>query len=523
MKQIFLCLVCLLAIAQSWAQDSLQKAPIKCIIYVEGDTSEIPFEIYNFLASDPRLTLSISYESDFLDSLAELYTYDALLLASRGKLNWSEKKRSNFEQFVKKGGGVAAIHHAAKAFDDFPFYENLLGAKLLAPADSFALMELEKEGCHLITEAFPAPWKTGEYLPRYEITSPNIQSLFSYKNKPIAWYQNHRHLNDSSRSFYIAIGEDPLSYSNNPLFQKLIKRAIYFTAFRLANPSPHPPAIAITRPKAGKTYKRYPKNVGVSLRILESALSGEVDSLAVLLNDSLLKSLPRLESFSLLIEKPGLYELIIRAYTNKDNYISASTNFAIRDEAGLGLALSIDHKPVYKAGDSLMLHALLIHPDDTTALDTPRDFGGELKLYLGDELLISSQKSPFSYGFIIPKSGDLLFKARAEAGGLVGEDSLFVFVAGDGMQETIPSEKENITISPNPVKDILNVSIESLATGLAKWEIFTLSGELIRSETFLKERNPFSLEIDLSDIEAGLYLLKVRIGMEDFSSKFLRK
>ncbi|MDW3651951.1 MAG: ThuA domain-containing protein [Bacteroidia bacterium] len=518
MKQIFLCLVCLLVIAQSWAQDSLQKAPIKCMIYAEGDTSEIPFEIYNFLAPDPSLALSISYESNFLDSLAELDTYDALLLASRGKLSWSEEKRRNFEQFVREGGGVVGIPHAAEAFDDFPFYENLLGAKLLASADSFALLDLEKEGYHLITEAFPAPWKTGEYLPPYEITSSNIKPLFSYQNKPIAWYQNHLHRLDSSRSFFSVLGEDPLSFRSNPLFQKMIKRAIYFTAFRLPNPSPYPPGVTILSPKSGKTYKRYPKQVSVRSRFFETALSGEVDSLAILLNDSLYTSLPGLENFSILVSKPGLYELIIRAYTDKGNYISAYTNFAIRDEAGLGLALSIDHQPVYKIGDTLSIHTLIIHPEDTALSETPRDFGGELALFLNEELLVKSSASPFSYSYVLDQAGELLLKAQANAGELLGVDSLFLLVEAKEKEAHNP-----LKIFPNPLSKELAFSFESTSHGQGKWEILSLSGELIKRGSFLKEENPFSLEIDLSDMEAGLYLLRVRIGMEDFSSKFLRK
>ena len=508
-------------------QDTLlqaELAPLKVLIYAEGDTSIIPFELYNFLQADPSIDPTIRYEPSAFNSLEKLQSYDGILMASKGSLSWAFNQRLNLQSFLEHGGGFVGIARAAEAFDD-SFYRKLIGTRITALADSFSILDLEKEGYHLITEAFPSPWKTGEYIPSYEIISPDIKPLLSYQNTPIAWYQNHNNAIDSSRSFYIAIGEDPLSYSNNPLFQKLIKRALHWSAYRLENPSPNPPGLAIIKPKAGKTFKRYPKNVAVSLRILESSLSGEVDSLAVFLNDSLYKSLPRLENFSLFVNKPGLYELIIRAYTNKGNYISAYTNFAIRDEAGLGLALSIDHKPEYRVGDSLLLHTLVIHPDDTTASDTPRDFGGELKLYLGDELLISSQKSPFSYGFIIPKSGDLLFKATAVAGDLRGEDSLFVFVSGDGIdnEETQPMEQGSITISPNPVKDILSFSFESNVSGPAKWEIFTLSGELIRSKVFMKELNPTIIEIDFSDLEAGIYMLHVRIERVRYGIKFIKE
>ena len=505
-------------------QDTLrqaQLAPIKVLIYAEGDTSIIPFEIYNFLQADPSIDPTISYEPSAFNSLEKLQSYDGILMATKSSLSWAFNQRLNLQSFLEQGGGFVGIARAAEAFDD-SFYRKRIGARITTLADSFSIMDLEKEGYHLITEAFPSPWKTGEYIPSYEIISPDIKPLLSYQNMPIAWYQDHAYVNDSSRSFYVAIGEDPLTYSNNPLFQKLIKRALHWSAFRLANPSPNPPGLAIIRPKVGKTFKRYPKNVGVNLRIQETALSGEVDSLAVFLNDSLYKSLPRLENFSLFVNKPGLYELIIRAYTNKGNYISAATNFAIRDEAGLGLAISVDHKPEYQVGDSLMLHALVIHPDDTTASDTPRDFGGELKLYLGDELLVSAQKSPFSYGLILPKSGDLLFKATAKSDDLIGEDSLFLFVSGDEMEETITREKESITISPNPVKDILSFSFESSEEGFAKWEIITLSGELIRSESFLKELNPTIVEIDVSDLEVGIYILRIRIGDETYSGKFIK-
>lgn len=504
--------------------DTLLPSPLKVLIYTEGDSSAIPFSIYNFLRADSRLDPDLRKNAEAFEDLPMLMTYDVILLASKGRLSWTNQMRENYEAFVRSGKGVLGIYQAASAFDDFPFYESVIGARLsdIQP-DTFEVMDLSVNGYHLITEAFPNPWTTGEYSANYELSLAKIIPLVSHNEKPLIWYQNLDFRGDTARSLYVAIGRDPLSYANNPLYQRVIKQGLLWAGYRLANPSPHPPTLEIQKPKAGKVYKNYPKNVRVKLDMEETALSGDIDSLAVFVNDSLYKSLPRTDEFYLFMQEPGLFKLIVRAYTNKGNYISVWSNFGIRDEEGIAVSLRLSHQAEYKKGDSVKLSAMVVLPGDTSANEEPRPLDGKLGLFINGELTASSTKAPFVFDWVIPARGEFLLKATANSGELSGVDSLFVVAIGEELQEPTPREEGIASLSPNPVKDIFLISFEAIAHGYGKLDIINLSGELLKTRTFYKETNPFALEVDISELEPGLYFARISIGDAIFSQKFVKE
>ncbi len=72
----------------------------------------------------------------------------------------------------------------------------------------------------------------------------------------------------------------------------------------------------------------------------------------------------------------------------------------------------------------------------------------------------------------------------------------------------------NIKIFPNPVKDKLSIS-NIINSNLRSIEIFTVLGKLNR--TYLVKNNVNNLEIDVSNLTSGIYLLK--LNNEDGNSK----
>ena len=72
-------------------------------------------------------------------------------------------------------------------------------------------------------------------------------------------------------------------------------------------------------------------------------------------------------------------------------------------------------------------------------------------------------------------------------------------------------ELSSLSVSPNPFKDIIQISFESLVSGSLEIELCDISGRIVLSETRII--NKFKHEtIDTSDLPNGLYLLKVKSG-----------
>jgi hypothetical protein len=77
------------------------------------------------------------------------------------------------------------------------------------------------------------------------------------------------------------------------------------------------------------------------------------------------------------------------------------------------------------------------------------------------------------------------------------------------------SKKEIITIYPNPVSDVLNISMK--ITKEEKVEIYNMEGRKIMETTIGKGKN----SINVSHLQIGDYILKIK-GLE-ISTKFIKK
>lgn len=73
------------------------------------------------------------------------------------------------------------------------------------------------------------------------------------------------------------------------------------------------------------------------------------------------------------------------------------------------------------------------------------------------------------------------------------------------------------SISPNPVKDILNIKLET--TEAASYQVFDTTGQLLLSGTL----NNGAANVDVSHLANGLYLVKVTGDIEVFTGKIVKK
>lgn len=83
------------------------------------------------------------------------------------------------------------------------------------------------------------------------------------------------------------------------------------------------------------------------------------------------------------------------------------------------------------------------------------------------------------------------------------------------------SEAGGMRIFPNPVTSgMVNISIQSKTTGPADCKIYDSNGKLVgKSGVFLESDNP--LNVDVSNLTAGMYVLEIVKGGERWQQQFL--
>jgi len=90
-----------------------------------------------------------------------------------------------------------------------------------------------------------------------------------------------------------------------------------------------------------------------------------------------------------------------------------------------------------------------------------------------------------------------------------------------GVNETdIPAE---ITVYPNPVRDILNFSFENHDFGNIELVIADLSGREILHTSFFKSWNYYRKSLDVANLAQGIYLLHIKSGESHLIEKFIKK
>jgi len=76
------------------------------------------------------------------------------------------------------------------------------------------------------------------------------------------------------------------------------------------------------------------------------------------------------------------------------------------------------------------------------------------------------------------------------------------------------SKKESITISPNPASDRLNINTDAKISSVS---IFDAKGSLVRTMA-----NP-DKTVNVSDLNTGNYIIKVKTDKSEFTKKFIKK
>jgi type 1 glutamine amidotransferase len=185
------------------------------------------------LGRENNFEVDTSSNSSVFD-LNNLKNYNAIVFLSTSGDMLDDHQQSQFEQYIRSGGGFMGIHGASAGEYDWTWYGQLVGAVFDGhPVQQNATFKvIDKK--HPSTRHLPSKWNIKEELYNFKNISPNIKVLLtvdesSYQGgtngvfHPMAWY----HEFDGGRSFYTALGHADDKYTN-PLFLKHILEGIRY-------------------------------------------------------------------------------------------------------------------------------------------------------------------------------------------------------------------------------------------------------------------------------------------------------
>ncbi|MDX2393557.1 ThuA domain-containing protein [Streptomyces sp. DK15] len=162
-----------------------------------------------------------------------------VLLSTTGSV-FTDPARSALESYVRRGGGLLAVHAAANAEPGWPFFGDLLGTRFAGhPPLQPGLVHVE-DTAHPATAHLPAEWAwTDEW---YDFTSPprdaGVHILLradesTYRggthgaDHPLSWC----HEKAGGRFFFTALGHTSESYTA-PAFRAHLSGALHWAASR---------------------------------------------------------------------------------------------------------------------------------------------------------------------------------------------------------------------------------------------------------------------------------------------------
>ena len=82
-------------------------------------------------------------------------------------------------------------------------------------------------------------------------------------------------------------------------------------------------------------------------------------------------------------------------------------------------------------------------------------------------------------------------------------------------------DQKAINLFPNPVNDVLQLSVPSATRQEAKVSIFDISGSLLRTESFMLNNGVNILQMDATTWKAGTYMLQIKTGETAAWKKFV--
>ena len=104
----------------------------------------------------------------------------------------------------------------------------------------------------------------------------------------------------------------------------------------------------------------------------------------------------------------------------------------------------------------------------------------------------------------------------ASVGNCVSTDTIVVYIGSVGIND---SKNTNIKVYPNPIDDVLNITLSKLGSKV-KLQLYDVNGKLVRSAEFYTK--DYTLK-SLGNLAAGSYFMRLNIDGEEIYYSFIKK
>ena len=258
--------------AASHAEASFREAPRpdehpRILVYSRTSGwrhSSIPHGIEAIRALGAEHDFAPTFTEDpahFVEDSLRNYRAVVFLNTTRNVLNAAQQ--TAFERYIQAGGGFVGIHSAADTEYEWPWYGELVGARLEShvnhPNVRHARLTVA-EPDHPATRDLPAEWMRDDEWYNYRSFYPRINELLMLDEEsfdggtngtyhPIAWY----HAYDGGRAFYTGLGHTDESFTE-PLFLQHLLGGIRY-AMGDGAPLDYTKAYSVEKPEENRFEK----------------------------------------------------------------------------------------------------------------------------------------------------------------------------------------------------------------------------------------------------------------------------
>lgn len=110
-----------------------------------------------------------------------------------------------------------------------------------------------------------------------------------------------------------------------------------------------------------------------------------------------------------------------------------------------------------------------------------------------------------------------IFQYNTRHNGVAGD---FLMVGTPG-QKTISSDKQGLTLFPNPASEWMNITIMNPLPGKAEGSVFDISGKYVKTFSFTTSENQSVIQLDIRSLSPGPHLLQLQTQEVVLSAIFM--
>jgi len=161
----------------------------------------------------------------------------------------TDEQKAALDDFLKRGGGLVALHHSIASWQDWPEWERIIGVKYFLKPETREGKQYPPSGykhdvdmrVHIADPKHPITRGLSDFDIHDEtyngyLVNPKVHVLLTTdsptSDKNIGWVRQE----DKARVAFIQLGHDDKAYTN-PNYKKLVERAVEWAAGRIGKKS----------------------------------------------------------------------------------------------------------------------------------------------------------------------------------------------------------------------------------------------------------------------------------------------